>query len=97
MKENKENISDIQQEVTSLEKCSFPLMYEHIREEFEMFSLENKMGHGKLLEYFGLKELQHHKLGKKNSYLAKRERELMTHSLFMLFVCFCCMQVCNFL
>ncbi len=64
MKEEQENFENIQDEIEKLETTFFPgEMAERIREDFEMYSKENKMGKKKLLEYFGLIELDNYKLG----------------------------------
>ncbi|KAL4489304.1 hypothetical protein ABPG72_006368 [Tetrahymena utriculariae] len=63
MKESKEINTDIHQEIQLIEQNRFQNCSDHIRQEFESFSNENKMSQRKLLEYFGLQDLEKQRLG----------------------------------
>ncbi|KAM3142226.1 hypothetical protein pb186bvf_005635 [Paramecium bursaria] len=63
-KEDQHNVENIQKEIIHLEESVFSKeKLQRIREDFEAYSKENKMSRKKLLEYFGMAELDNKRLG----------------------------------
>lgn len=57
-------MENIQKEIIHLEESVFSKeKLQRIREDFEAYSKENKMSRKKLLEYFGMGELDNKRLG----------------------------------
>ncbi|CAD8094551.1 unnamed protein product [Paramecium sonneborni] len=63
-KEDQHNVENIQKEIIHLEETVFSKeKLQRVREDFESYSKENKMSRKKLLEYFGMAELDNKRLG----------------------------------